>query len=139
MITPEMSPYSTRPGNAEKHPGQVVLDADRMGRNPRRSSGQVKQERDAVEAKAKAVQEERLALMKRIAELEAIARDHEDQKVGRSVPAIPKREFYDMPQSVVWSVTHRFGPDSPLHRFSKAHQGFKCFKEHVRACGACSR
>lgn len=89
-----MPSYNTRPGNAAKRPGQVVLDADRAGKKPRRSSEQVKQERLAVEAKAITLSEERLLLMKRIAELEAMAREQEDHKVGPSVPAIPKGECY---------------------------------------------
>ncbi|KAK7689734.1 hypothetical protein QCA50_006373 [Cerrena zonata] len=94
MITIEMSPYSTHLGNATKCPRQVVFDADHAGRMPCRSSKQVKQDCIAVEAQASALEEECLVLMKRIAELEAVAYDQEDQKVGPSVSAILKDESY---------------------------------------------
>lgn len=82
-----MSPYGTRASNVDKHPGQIVLDADRKRR---RSIEEVAAERLDQEMTAAANQREHAMLLQRIAELEALSRVTEGASVAPSAP--PKKK-----------------------------------------------
>lgn len=97
-----MSPYGTRPSNANAHPGQILLAAD--GARKRRSSEEMTQARLQKEEQARTLQQKEAALLQRIAELEAQSRALESQSVGPSaLPAKVKSEC-EIYTALDWNV-----------------------------------
>lgn len=71
-----MARYNTQPASASRHPGQVVLDADKEGRHTCRSPAEAQRDRDEKERVAAKEAAERDAVARRIAQLEAqVARE----------------------------------------------------------------
>ena len=79
-----MGRYGTHPGNADKHPGHVVLAAD--GPRKCRSPEEMAQVRREQEAQTKAREEERQMLVRRIAELEKQSKALENASISTSTP-----------------------------------------------------